>query len=282
MAAIVKKPVGGAYGCFLAAKRPEFQKQTEGQPVSAVSKLAGVAWKALGEKERAVYEQQYKEASEKFKAFKESDDYVAPEKKAKKEKGKKAAKDKDAPKKPVGGAYGIFCNERRGEFKTQAEAAGDKSFGGGAKIASGVWKGLADAEKAKYEKKYKAAKAKYDKDMAEYKASLPEPAAEEEEEEEAAPQTKGGKRKAEPAGTKAEAKKAKTEKKAAKAAPVEPMKLDAAVLKEADGLGYRKQLENLAERKDIAALDIDGPKLLRAIKASGGLVNKAKAALLGA
>merc|ERR1712232_1200510 len=38
-----KKPAGGAYGCFLAKKRAEFQKECGGS-VTGVAKLAGERW----------------------------------------------------------------------------------------------------------------------------------------------------------------------------------------------------------------------------------------------
>ena len=53
-------------------------------------------------------------------------------------------------------------------------------------------------------------------------------------------------------------------------------------LEEADGLGYMASIENLANSKDILEKQIDGAKLLGALRAADGLVNKAKAALLGA
>merc|ERR1712157_101596 len=55
-----KKPVGGAYGCFLAKKRAEFQKECGGS-FAGVGKLAGERWKALPEKEKAVYEEEYRQ-----------------------------------------------------------------------------------------------------------------------------------------------------------------------------------------------------------------------------
>jgi len=273
----MKKPTGGGYGQFLSEKRAEFKKQADAAgDKTAVGpvKLAGAAWKAMGDKEKAPYEKKYQEAKAKFEAFKNSDAYEAPEKKEKKgHKGDaKPKKDKDAPKKPVGGAYGVFGNEKREEFKAKAVAAGDNSFGGGAKLASVAWKAMSDADKASYQKKYEAAKAKYDVDLAKYQLSKPEEPSPEKETE------TGTKRKASVSSA-APAPKRKAVKTAA--AP-DGVALDEAVLKEADGLGYKSNLENLARRKVIVDAGIEGPKILRALKASGGLVNKAQHALLGA
>merc|ERR1711930_32547 len=68
-------------------------------------------------------------------------------------KGDKKIKDPDAPKKPVGGAYGVFSNEKREEFTKAVEARGEKGFGPVAKMTSEAFKALSDAEKAQYEQK---------------------------------------------------------------------------------------------------------------------------------
>merc|ERR1711948_231315 len=54
-----KKPAGGAYGQFLAEKRPEFMKKCAGQPITAVSKMAGEEWKKLSDAQKKPYEKKY-------------------------------------------------------------------------------------------------------------------------------------------------------------------------------------------------------------------------------
>merc|ERR1712039_530309 len=98
-------------------------------------------------------------------------------------------------------------------------------------------------------------------------------------EKEATPEKKTGTKRGASASVAAPAPKRKAVK---TAAVPEGVALDAAVLKEADGLGYKAMLENLARRKVIVDAGIEGSKMLRALKASGGLVNKAQYALLGA
>ena len=51
-------------------------------------------------------------------------------------------------------------------------------------------------------------------------------------------------------------------------------------MKQATALNMGSALKNLAERKDVSHFSAD--KLLDVLKTNGGLVNKAKAALLGA
>jgi len=60
----------------------------------------------------------------------------------------KKNKDPDAPKKPVGGAYGCFMNANRAQFQKECP----DSITGVAKLAGERWKNLPAAEKEKYEK----------------------------------------------------------------------------------------------------------------------------------
>ena len=61
-----KRPGGGAYGCFLAKHRAAFQKETAGQPVTAVTKLASAKWSALSVEEKKIYEDEYKAKKEAY------------------------------------------------------------------------------------------------------------------------------------------------------------------------------------------------------------------------
>lgn len=74
----------------------------------------------------------------------------------------------EQPKKPVGGAYGVFLSEKRPEF-TKA-TAGQKASAIST-LAGQEWKKMSDAQKAPYEKKYAEAKTKFEKDMAAFKAA---------------------------------------------------------------------------------------------------------------
>merc|ERR1719356_1423073 len=61
------KPVGGAYGRYLAHHREEIQKSLPaGSKVTAVTKAAGEQWKALSAKDREKYEAEYTEMKAKY------------------------------------------------------------------------------------------------------------------------------------------------------------------------------------------------------------------------
>ncbi|CAJ1378316.1 unnamed protein product [Effrenium voratum] len=154
---------------FLAEKRPELMKETQGQPITAVTKLASERFKALGDEERAAYQKKYEEAKAKFeedmKAFLEA----GGEKKARKSKEEKVKpkkeKDPEAPKRPAGGAYGCFLAKHRAAFAEQCKG---KPVTAVTKLASEKWKALSDEEKKVFEAEYKAKKSAYDEAMKSY------------------------------------------------------------------------------------------------------------------
>lgn len=78
-------------------------------------------------------------------------------------KGKKK-KDPNAPKKPMT-AFIIYCNDHRDALKKQSP---DLTFGELAKEHGKRWKELSPAKKAEFEKRAKADKDRYEKDMAAY------------------------------------------------------------------------------------------------------------------
>ena len=67
------------------------------------------------------------------------------------------------PKKPAGGAYGIFMAAHRAEFQKACEGRPVTEV---SKMGGEKWKLLSEAEKAKYQKQYEDAKSQYEKKMA--------------------------------------------------------------------------------------------------------------------
>merc|ERR1719311_1537628 len=104
------------------------------------------------------------------------------EKRKAKEGGLKKKKDPNAPKKPVGGAYGVFLAENRATI-VKSLPAGHK-ITDVTKAAGEQWKALSDAAKKPYEEKFLKKQEEYQVAFAEYKKTLPEDAEEEDEEEE--------------------------------------------------------------------------------------------------
>jgi len=295
-----KRPAGGAYGIFVSEKRSEFAQKCVGQPVTAVSKLAGEAWKNLSDMQKKPYEEKYAAAKVKFEAdmaaflaaggekTKGVTALRSERKKAKEGKKAKKAKDPNMPKKPAGGGYGRFLAENRA--KIVASLPKDHKITDVAKAAGTQWKALSDAAKKPYEEAFTLAMAEFRKAMDEYKAANPDAADSEEddkEEEEKSPAAKGKEAK-EPNSSKKRAKPSSAttsppSKRGAKnASTAKEIAIDAEVLKEAEALSFASQLKNLAARPDVVSSGKSHKQMLAALKKNEGLVNKAKASLLGA
>lgn len=71
------------------------------------------------------------------------------------------------PKKPVGGAFGVFVSDKRPEF---LKACAGQKASAVSKMAGEEWKKVGEAERAAYQKRYEAAKAQFEKDKAAFVA----------------------------------------------------------------------------------------------------------------
>ena len=193
-----KKPMGAAYGQFLADKRSEFTKayadsvyendhkdvgiqNSRQREVSAITKMAGEAWRKLSPEEKKPYQDRYEtvraEYYEDKQAFLESGGVIEKSGKAKRACKRKAKQDpqyvakmakRNDPNRPRmfrGGAYGCFVTKFRSDF--QAQCAGKPAWAV-AKLAAEKWKALSDAEKQPFEEEYKAQKVLYEKAMESY------------------------------------------------------------------------------------------------------------------
>ena len=182
-----KKPAGGAFGIFMSEKRPEFIKLCAGKPATQISKMGGEKWKVLPEAEKSKYQKKYEEVKaeyeEKMKAFLDAGGEKAARKVKEAKDGKrKKAKDPDAPKKPAGGAYGIYLAEHRPSIV--ASLPKGHKITDVAKAAGAKWKALSEEEKKPYEAKFQKKMAEYKEAMEEYNTKGAEAEDDEEEEEE--------------------------------------------------------------------------------------------------
>lgn len=186
-----KKPVGGAYGVFVAENRPRFQKATAGQKASAVSKLASEEWKTTTDAEKKTFQKKYEDKKAQFdkdmEAFlaaggvKEKGARGKATEKRKEKDGKKKERDPNMPKKPGFGAFGLYVNENREAIKAKlpANSAGPAVN----KQAKTQWEALADKDKAPWEAKFKKKQEEYKKAMEKYKADKAAAGDEDEDEE---------------------------------------------------------------------------------------------------
>ena len=309
-----KKPAGGAFGQFLAEKRPELQTQCKGQPITAITKLASEKFKALSEEDKKIYQEKFVAAKAKYdedmKAFLEA----GGEKKAIKKKGKKdikKKKDPQAPKKPAGGAYGCFLAKNRAAFMKECSGQPVTAV---TKLASAKWKELSDEDKKIYEEEFQKKKEEYQEAMKSYvplssadgddeppakKRKTKEGAAEaakskESKESKAAEKADAKAAKAQAKAEAKEAKEAKAKAKAeakpkgkagakAKAADASAgVKLEPAVAVKAEKTGLKDVLVKLAGRPDVIASGKSQTAMLQALEKVNGLLHPARRALLGA
>merc|ERR1719265_216121 len=88
------------------------------------------------------------------------------EKRKEREGDKKKKKDPNAPKKPIGGAFGVFLNENRQKI-AKSLPAGHKMTDV-TKAAGEQWKKLSDAAKKPYQEKYEQKLEEFKAAMEEY------------------------------------------------------------------------------------------------------------------
>lgn len=283
------KKAASAYFLWLAEHRAEIQKEIGTGKGSEVTKAAGEKWKAVSAEDKKPFEERAAKLKEEYTAalkdFKEGGGEVTRRsKKDKSEKrGKKANKDPNAPKKPVGGAYGVYLAENREEIK-KGLPAGHK-ITDVARVGGARWKALPEAERKVYQEKFLAKNNEYTSALAEYKASGG--SADAEEDKVASPPAKRQVRKRTADESSKKEPKAKQVKRgrlsgAKGASPSDAVKIDQDVVEAAQKLKLEGALRNLASRTEIAALNLPGQKILEALKTSDGLVNAAKHKLLGA
>jgi hypothetical protein len=165
-------------------------------------------------------------------------------------------------------AYWIYQMSIREEVsKRNAEKNGGKSkFGEVAKEVSSLWKMLSDSERKVFEDKAAADKLRYAAEMKVYLESHSKT------EDSGTPKMKRTRTSTPSSG-----------KKPAKVPRNDSIKssVDPKMLAEASRLGMEASLENLAGRPEVIAGGYTTRALLDALKASKGLVNPAKRALLG-
>merc|ERR1712070_841240 len=102
----------------------------------------------------------------------------------------------DRPKKPTGGAFGVWLNKNRKEIQKSLPA--NSPCTAVAPVASARWKAMSEADKAPFLKEYEELKAKYDTEMKAWKEAKGAAAEEGEEEDGEEEEQKGSASEASP------------------------------------------------------------------------------------
>jgi len=301
-----KKAVS-AYWLFTSNVRAEVTKELKEKgggkaSLGDIAKATAAQWAALGEAERKEFEDKASADKQRyavqFKEYLEASDPAG------------TLRNKYAhliPKKPLT-AYFLFSQDPAQREKAAAALQEAGTEAGVKQLAaklSEIWKGLSAEDKAPFEEKHKQEQVEFLQKQKEWQAT-PEFAeieaaakkqaeqqkaegqeGQEGQEAKAAKRSRSAPKAASPKEkAKAEAQQSPTSstKRPRKAAPAKEAgpDIDQEVLAEADKVGLQGALRNLASRPEVAACGKSSQELFKALQASGGLVNPAKRALLGA
>ncbi|CAE8613082.1 unnamed protein product [Polarella glacialis] len=157
-----------SYFLWLSANREELAKQAGSKAGAVVSKFAGLKWKELSASAKAPYEK--KAVDEKAKYDKAMESFTSQggvRVRSTKVKAEKKVKDPNRPKKPVGGAYGIFLAEKRESVKKTLPA--DHKITDITKKVSQMWAVISEVDKNKCQKMYIEKAEAYKAALEEYK-----------------------------------------------------------------------------------------------------------------
>jgi len=287
-----KKPMTGFF-LFLTEKRASIVSELGDQAKvrGMVSKTGGDKWRAFSVAEKAPFEKKaaaakadYDKAVAKFKA---SGGEIVRKRKADKN-GKKPKKDKNAPKKPAGGGYGVYVAEHRAEI-VKSLPAGSNKITDVSKKAGERWKALSADQKKPYEDKFHLKQKEYGAAMIAYKIANPEKKDEAQVEEDEEEEAEDGDDEDDDEDEEEEEEQEKPVVKRAKGNDAAVMKKPAAttaneseanVTEEAKKLGYAVKFKTISENPKFASISKE--KVLNALKGADGSVIAAKTALLGA
>merc|ERR1719498_1004418 len=172
------KKAPSAYFIWLNENREKIQKDLGTKDVGQVGKKAGAMWSEMAADAKKPFEEKAKEAKAQYEkdlaAFKAAGGAVGKRKskKDKADKKKKKLAEKDKPKKPAGGGYGVYLGKHRAAIEKEVPE-GTSKLTGVTKIAGERWKNLSDADKKPYEDEYAEKKKKYEEALEEWKKNRP-------------------------------------------------------------------------------------------------------------
>lgn len=162
-----KKPKGrmSNYTFFVQMCREEHRKKHPNENVNFTefSKKCAERWKVMSEKEKKRFADMAEKDKQRYD--REMATYTPP---AGEGGRKRKKKDPNAPKRPLS-AFFLFCQDERPAVKAIYP---NYSVGEAAKELGERWNKVTAEAKAKYEAKAQQDKARYDKDLANYKSKL--------------------------------------------------------------------------------------------------------------
>merc|ERR1719310_405 len=180
-----------AFFLYTNENRELVQKELGTKNMGPVAKCLSDRWKGLAASVKTHFEKKATDLKAQYEkdlaAFKAAGGVVGQARKEKRDaKADKAAKKakKEAnvgkPKKPAGGAYGVFVAMNRAELSKKVPTGAPCTAI--SKVASEAFKTLSAKEKEVYEAKYKEKRAAYEEELKAWKASKPAEADDKEDE----------------------------------------------------------------------------------------------------
>jgi hypothetical protein len=151
-----------SYISFCDDQRDKVKKANPEMSATEITTKLGALWKALSEKDKKKYEESSKKDRARYE--KEMESYTPPEDESDEpvKRGRGAKKERTGPKRPLT-AYMYFCQDKRQEVK---EANPDMNGTAVTAELGSRWKDLSDEDKAPYEAKQAADKARYENEKA--------------------------------------------------------------------------------------------------------------------
>lgn len=166
-----------SYAYFVQTCREEHKKKHPDESVvfSEFSRKCADRWKTMSEKEKKRFQEMADRDKNRYES--EMQDYVPPM--GEKGRGKKRAKDPNAPKRSLS-AFFWFCNDERARIKGLNP---EYRVGDVAKELGKLWGAIDPEVKRKYEAMAERDKARYEREMSAYKNRGKAPVHQQEEEE---------------------------------------------------------------------------------------------------
>lgn len=156
-----KRPMS-AFFLYMGALRESFKEDNPEMSNKDIVSSISANWNELSDEDKTPFNEEAADLKKEYLVKKAEYDS--------KHGASKAAKDPNAPKRPMS-SYFLFSNEKRAEIKAENP---DITFGEVGKKTSELWKALTADEKKPYDENYLAAKEKYKVDIAEYYEKNPD------------------------------------------------------------------------------------------------------------
>jgi len=157
------------FNVFLILAQAQASRDRKAVRPNAVMARIQKVWEGLDEENQQIHAQEFKTLKTQYKQamkLRKQDPESSPGPATKEtEKADEVA----LPKRPVGGAYNVFVQEKRPEILQAATSPEERSMGAVSKRMKELWDGLDDDQKRPFQEQYATRKKAYDEAVEEHK-----------------------------------------------------------------------------------------------------------------